>query len=251
MCHPLLRPWGVPASLGGHPVLWWASLAVSQIPTRPRVTFIPIWASLRLWVALASTRAFSVWTWGASGFPSLWVFLNQEWGVLVSPVGHPFHMGRILVAGRIRTKGSHPPLDPIMPRIYLALWLLPAPFAALPSPLRWRFPLFIHPVPAPPSHPRFLFRVIPGIIRLGILLSAVIWGGALLLCLPAHVVALLAVPLRQVTPFLPRYVIGVLRVRSGMSQIGRSRRRMTFPFLRSCFLRTNLLCHPSSWARII
>ena len=216
----------------------------------PRATFILIWVSLRLWAALAPTRVSTVWTWGASGFPSL-VFLNQEWGVLVSPGGHPFSMGGLLVAGRIQTKGSHPPLDPIMPRVYLALWLLPAPFAALPSPLWWQIPLFIHPVPAPPFHPRFHFWVIPGIIRLGILLSAVIWGGALPLCLPAHVVALLAVHLRQVTPFFPRYVIGVLRVQSGMSLIGRSRRRMTFPFLRSRFLRTNLLCHPSSGVRII
>ncbi len=86
----------------------------------------------------------------------------------MSPGGHPFRMRGILVDGRIRTEGSHPLLDPIMPRVLLALWLLFAPFAALPSPLRWRFPLFIHLVPAPPFHPRFLFRVIRGIIRLGV-----------------------------------------------------------------------------------
>jgi hypothetical protein len=233
------RPWGDICSFGGPP--W---------PSGPRATFIPIWTFLRLWVALASTRAFPVWTWGASGLPSL-VFLNQEWGVLVSPGGHPFCMGAILVDGRIRTKESHPPLDPIMPWVLLTLWLLLAPFTALPSPLRWQFLLFIHPVLAPPFHPRFLFRVIRGIIRLGVLLSAVIWGGALPLRLPAHMVALLAVRLRPVTPFLPRYVIGVLRVWSEMSLIGRSRRWMTFPFLRSRFLRTNFLCHPSSWVRII
>ena len=216
----------------------------------PRATFILIWVSLRLWAAWAPTRVSLVWTWGASGFPSL-VFLTRGLGVLVSPEGHPCCMGGILVDGRIRMKGSHPPLDPIMPRVFLALWLLLAPFAALPSPLWWRFPPFIHPVPAPPFHPRFLFRVIPGIIRLGVLLSVVIGGGALPLRLPAHVVALLAVRLHQATPFLPRYVIGALRVRSGMSLIGRSRRRMTLPFLRSRFRRTNLFCHPSSRARII
>ena len=249
----LPRPWGVPASLGGHPLLWWASLAVGQILTmgsRPRATFILFWASLHLWAALAPTRVSPVWTWGASGFPSL-VFLDKEWGVLVSPQRHPFCMGGILVDGRIRTKGSHPPLDPILPRVLLALWLLLAPFAALPFLLWWRFPRFIHPVPAPPFLPRFLFRVIPGIIRLGVLLSAVFWGGALPPRLPAHVVAPLAVRLRQATPFLPRYVIGVLRVRSGMSLIGRSQRRMTFLFLRSRFLRTNLFCVPSSRVRII
>ena len=188
---------------------------------------------------------------GVSGFPSPWIFLNQAWRVPVSPGGHLFYMGGILVAGRIRTKGSHPLLDPIMPQVYLAPWLLPAPFAALPPPLWWWFPHLTHPVAAPPSHPWFLFRVIPGIIWLRVLLSAVSRGGAPPLHLPAHVVALLAVRLRQFTPFLPRYVIGVLRVRSGMSPIGQSRRQMTFPFLRSRFRWTNLLCHPSSWARTI
>ena len=160
-------------------------------------------------------------------------------------------MGGILVDGRIRTKGSHPPLVPIMPWVLLALWLLLAPFAALPSPLRWRFPLFIHPVPAPPSHPRFLFRVIPGIIRLGILLSVAIGVGALPLRLPVHVVPLLVVHIHPAPPFLPRYVIGVLRGRLEMSRIGRSRRRMTLPFLQSRFRRTNLFCHQSSRVRII
>ena len=95
------------------------------------------------------------------------------------------------------------------------------------------------------------FLVIPGIIQVRVLLLAVIKGGAPPLRLPVHGVAVLAVRLHQFTPFLPRYVIGVLRVRSGMSPIGRSQHWMTSPFLRSRFLQKNLLCHPSSRAQII
>ena len=199
MCNPLLSPWGVPAFPGRHPLLLWASLAVGQIPTMgswPQATFIPIWASLLLWVTLASTRVSPVWIWGALGFPLPRVSLSQSWGVPVSLQGHPFRMEGMLVAGRIWTKGSHPPLIPTMPPV-LVPWLLPAPFVALPSPLRWQFPLLIHPVAAPPSYPRFLFRVVPGIIRVRVLLSVVIRGGAPLLCLPAHGVALLVVRLHQ------------------------------------------------------
>jgi hypothetical protein len=57
-------------------------------------------------------------------------------------------------------------------------------------------------------------------------LLAVIMGGAPLLRLPAHQVALLAGRCHRFTPFLPLSVIGVQRVWSGMSPIGRSLHRM-------------------------
>ncbi len=55
----------------------------------------------------------------------------------------------------------------------------------------------------------------------------------------------------SITPFLPLSVIGVRRVWSGMSPIGRSLHQMTFPFPRSRFRWTSLCCRPSSRARII
>ena len=165
--------------------------------------------------------------------------------------GHPCCMGGILVVSRNRTKGSHPPLAPIMPRVFLAPWLLLAPFVALPSPPWWRFLPLIHPGMVPPSHPRFLFWVILGIIQLRVLLLAAIRGGVPLHPLLAHVAALMDVRLRRFTPFLPRFVIRVLRALSVMNAIGRNRRRMTFCCLRSHFLRTSLLCPPSSRVRII
>jgi hypothetical protein len=168
----------------------------------------------------------------------------------VSLGGHPSRMKGMLVAGRTRTKGSQTLPAPTM-LLVLVPWPLHAPFAALPSPLWWRFPLLGHPVAAPPSHPRYLFRVVPGIIQAHGHLPAVIMGGALLLRLPAHGVALLAGRRLWFTPFLPLSVIGVRRVRSGMSPIERSLHRMTFPFLRSHFRWTNLLCRPSSRARTI
>jgi hypothetical protein len=103
-------------------------------------------------------------------------FLSQTWGVPVSQGGHPFCMGGILVVGRIQTRGSQPPLAHIMPRVFLIPRLLLAPITALPSPPWWRVLPLIHPVVVPPSHPRFLFRVILGIIRLCILLLVAIWG---------------------------------------------------------------------------
>ena len=133
---------------------------------------------------------------GGLGVTSPGVSLSQTWGVSVSLGGHPFCMGGILVVGRIRTKGSHPPLAPIMPWVFLTPWLLPAPFAALPSPPWWRFLPLIHPGVAPLFHPWSLSQVIPGFIRLRSLLLAAIWGGVPLLCLPAHV-GTLAVCLRR------------------------------------------------------
>ena len=45
MGNPLLRPWGVLVLLGGHPLLWWAPLAVGRIlmmGSRLWITFIPL-----------------------------------------------------------------------------------------------------------------------------------------------------------------------------------------------------------------
>ena len=87
-------------------------------------------------------------------------------------------MGGVSVVGQIRTRGSQPPLAPITPWAFLMPWLPLAPIAALPSPPWWRVLPLIPPVPAPPSHPQFLFWVIPGIIWLCILLLAAIRGGS-------------------------------------------------------------------------
>ena len=189
---------------------------------------------------------------GGLGVPSTWVQSPSVMGrgAPVALEGHPSCMKGMLVAGRTQTKGSQTLFIPTMLWV-LVPWPLQAPFAALPSPLWWRFPLLSHPVVAPPFHPRYHFRVVPRIIWVHGHLLAVIMGGAPLLCLPAHQVALLAGRCHRFTPFLPLSIIGVRRVWSGMSPIGRSLHRMTFPFLRSRFRWTNLLCRPSSRARTI
>ena len=155
--------------------------------------------------------------------------------------GHPFRMGRISVVGQIRTRESQPPLAPITSWVFLTSQLLLAPIAALPSPPWWWVLPLIHPVAVPPSHPRFLFRVTPGIIRLHVLLLVAIWGGILLPRLPADLAALVDVRLRWSTPFLLRFVIEAPRALSVMTPIGRNRRRTTYQCLQSRILWTSLL----------
>ena len=126
----------------------------------------------------------------------------------MSQGGHPSHMGGALLVGRIWTRGSQPPLAPIMPRASFMPRLPLAPITALPSPPWWRVPPLIPPVAASPSHPRFLFRAIPGIIRLRVLLLAAIRGGVILIRLLAHLVMLVGIRLCLSTPFLLRSTSG-------------------------------------------
>jgi hypothetical protein len=187
---------------------------------------------------------------GGLRVPSAWVQSPSVMGGTGVPGGTSFLHEGMLVAGRTQTKGSQTLPAPTM-LLVLVPWPLHAPFVTLPSPLWWWFPLLSHPVAAPPSLPWYLFRVIPGIIRAQRHLSAVIMGSDPLLCLLAHGVALLAGCRHRFTPFLPLSVIGVWRVWSGMSPIGRSLHWKTFPFLQSHFRWTNLLCRPLSRARTI